>query len=444
MYKLPQLCAFLPAVYGRSLSATAERDYGRGTSEETATHGAAITKMTPIRPSDVRGFNRLAIDAIVGLTDLVEAMHHNIARAPGILGKPTQRRTTGITGLVYRIIRMVTALVGGGIDAVLAQLIPMLGDGSSSPGREAVLAVLNGVLGDYLAATDNPLAIPMRLRRDGQPLKLEAQALAAAIPQPSGKLVVLVHGLCMNDLQWNRKGHDHGAALARDLGYTPLYLHYNSGLHISTNGREFSDLIDALLKQWPVPLKELVIIAHSMGGLVSRSACHYCTVAGNDWLRHLSKLIFLGTPHHGAPLERGGNWLHIIMGMSPYTAPFTRLGKIRSAGITDLRYGNILDEDWEGRDRFEHSEDPRRPVPLPDGVQCYTIAATTGRKVGDLSDRFLGDGLIPLRSALGRHKKSDLTLSFPEAQQWIGYGMNHLDLLSQPEVYEEIRRWISF
>ena len=177
---------------------------------------------------------------------------------------------------------------------------------------------------------------------------------------------------------------------------------------------------------------------------MSRSACHYGAGAGNDWLRHLRKLIFLGTPHHGAPLERGGNWVSIIMGMSPYTAPFTRLGKIRGAGITDLRYGNMLDEDWEGRDRFEYSEDPRRPVPLPDGVQCYTIAATTGRKVGDLSDRFLGDGLIPLRSALGRHKKSALTLSFPEAQQWVGYGMNHLGLLSQPEVYEEIRRWLTF
>jgi pimeloyl-ACP methyl ester carboxylesterase len=400
--------------------------------------------MTRIRPTDLRGFNRLAIDATVGLTDLVEAMHHNIARAPCILGRPTQRPTTGITGLVYRTIRMVTSLVGGGIDAILAQLIPMLGDGSSSPGREAVLAALNGVLGDYLAATDNPLAIPMRLRRDGRPLELEAQALAAAIPQPSGKLVVLAHGLCINDLRWNRKGHDHGAALARDLGYTPLYLHYNSGLHISTNGREFADLIDALLKQWPVPLKELVIIGHSMGGLVSRSACYYGAVAGNDWLRHLRKLIFLDTPHHGVPLERGGNWVNIIMGISPYTAPFTRLGKIRSAGITDLRYGNMLDEDWEGRDRFEHSEDLRRPVPLPDGVQCYTIAATTGRKVDDFSDRFLGNVLVPLRSALGRHKKAGLTLSFPEAQQWVGHGMNHLDLLSHPEVYEEIRRWLTF
>jgi len=400
--------------------------------------------MTRIRPSDLRGFNRMAMDATVGLTDLVEAMHHNIAHFPGILGTPTARRTTGITGLVYRSIRRVTGLAGGGIDSILAQLIPMLGDGSSSPGREALLAALNGVLGDYLAATDNPLAIPMRLRRDGRPLELEAQALAAAIPQPNGKLVVLAHGLCMNDLQWNRKGHDHGAALARDLGYTPLYLHYNSGLHVSTNGREFADLIDALLKQWPVPLKELVIIAHSMGGLVSRSACHYGAVAGNDWLRHLRKLIFLGTPHHGTLLERGGNWVNIIMGMSPYTAPFARLGKIRSAGITDLRYGNMLDEDWEGRDRFEHSEDPRRPVPLPDGVQCYTIATTTRRKVGGLSGRFLGDGLVPLRSALGRHKKFALTVPFPKAQQWVGYGMKHLDLLSRPEVYEEIRRWLTF
>jgi pimeloyl-ACP methyl ester carboxylesterase len=377
------------------------------------------------------------------MTDLVEAMHHNIARAPGILGTPAQGPTTGIKGRVYRRIRKVTGLVGDGIDAILSRRIPMPGEKSLSPGREAVLAVLNGVLGDYLAATNNPLAIPMCLRRDGRTLELAGQALVAAVPQPSGKLVVLAHGLCMNDLKWKRRGHDHGAALARDLGYTPLYLHYNSGRHISTSGREFAHLMDALVEQWPVPLKELVIIGHSMGGLVSRSACHYGAVAGNDWLRHLRKLVFLGTPHHGAPLERGGNWVHIIMGMSPYTAPFARLGKIRSAGITDLRYGSMLDEDWEGRDRFEHSKDPRRPVPLLEGVQCYTIAATTGRKRGGLSERFVGDGLIPLNSALGRHKKSSLSLSFPEARQWVGYGMNHLDLLSHPEVYEMIRRWLT-
>ena len=208
----------------------------------------------------------------------------------------------------------------------------------------------------------------------------------------------------MNDLRWTRNGHDHGKALARDLGYTPVQLHYNTGLHVSANGREFADLIEALVKQWPVPLRELAFVAHSIGGLVARSAYYYAKAAGHRWPRQLSRLVFLGTPHHASRLERGGNWVNIMLGLSPYSEPLALLEKFRSAGITDLHYGNLLDEDWEGINRFEQARDLRHAVPLPKGVRCYTIAATTGKKVGDLDDELLGDGLVPLNSALGRHK----------------------------------------
>jgi pimeloyl-ACP methyl ester carboxylesterase len=405
-----------------------------------------MTRKSHGRATDLRGVSRLAVDAVTGLTDLVETMHHNITSASSVAGVAPKGRTGGITGLVYGTIRGVTRLVGGGIDALLGQLGLMLGEGSSSPAREAVLAALNGVLGDYLAATGNSLAIPMRLHRNGLPLELTGEGLASAAPQPGeqpGKLLVLVHGLCMNDLQWTRQGHDHGAALARDLGYTPIYLHYNSGRHISTNGREFADLLESLVKAWPAPITELVIIGHSVGGLVARSACHAGHVSAHTWLRSLRKLVFLGTPHHGAPLERGGHWVDIILGVSPYTAPFARLGKIRSAGVTDLRYGNLLDEDWANRDRFAHARDHRTSVPLPDGVDCYAIAATTGDSAGDTKDRILGDGLVPLASALGGHVNPDRTLPIPEANQWIGYNMNHLDLLGKVEVYAQIKRWLA-
>jgi hypothetical protein len=400
-----------------------------------------MTKTTHLHPSDLRGFARLATQATTGLADLVEAMHHRIARPVGRGGPQTPGRTRGLTGLVYKSVRGVTRLVGGGLDVLLGQLKPTLAGRASSPEREAVLAALNGVLGDYLVASGNPLSIPMTLRRAGRPLVLETPALAAAIPQAGGKLAVLAHGLCLNDLQWNRAGHDHGAVLARDLGYTPLYLHYNTGLHTSTNGRALAGLLETLLRQWPHPVDELVILAHSMGGLVARSACHYGAAAGHDWPRRLSKLVFLGTPHHGAPLERGGNWVDVILGATPYAAPFARLGKIRSAGITDLRYGNVLDEHWTGRDRFARAGDTRRSVPLPKGVRGYAIAATTGKKPGDLRDRLLGDGLVPVASALGRHDYLHRALSFPKSRQWIGYGMGHLDLLARPEVSDRIVRW---
>ena len=245
----------------------------------------------------------------------------------------------------------------------------------------------------------------------------------------------------MNDLQWNREEHDHGAALARDLGFLPLYLHYNTGLHISENGRSFSDLLETIIDQSPQPVT-LFIVAHSMGGLVTRSAYHYGELSDHTWLNSLQKLIFLGTPHHGAPLERAGNWIETILEISPYSAPFSRLGKIRSAGVTDLRHGNILDEDWKGRDGFDHSGDYRTPVPLPNNVHCYTIAATTGKESSRLGDDLIGDGLVTLNSALGRHKNPNLNLLFPEAHQWIGRNMNHFDLLNHPDVYETIKNWL--
>ncbi len=402
----------------------------------------SLTKPTHVHPSDLRAFSRLAVDATLGLTDLVEAMHHNIASFPGPLGVQARGPTRGITGLVYQSIRGVTHFVGGGIDALLAQLVPLFGVRTSSPEREAMLAALSGVMGDYLAATGNPLAISMHLRRNGQAFDLTREALAAAIPQPGGKLLILAHGLCMNDLQWLRHGHDHGAALARDLGCTPLYLHYNSGLHVSVNGHAFAATLDALVKAWPVAVKELVIIGHSMGGLVARSACHYGRIEGHGWLKHLRKMIFLGTPHHGAPLERGGHWVDMVLAISPYTAPFTRLGKIRSTGITDLRHGSVLDEDWEGRDRFAHAHDTRKALPLPPGVRCYAIAATT-TKEGSAGGRLAGDGIVPVASALGRHKDAALTLPIPAPRQWVGHGMNHFDLLSHPAVYDKIRQWLA-
>ena len=391
---------------------------------------------------DLRGLNRLTIAAIVGVTELVEAVHMNILQNSGKLGQPIHKPLSGATGWVYRGIRGITSLVGVGIDALLGRLTPLLGERSVWPGREALLAALNGVLGDYLANSNNPLAIRMSLRRAGKTLLLERRALAKEIPQINGRLLVLAHGLCMNDLEWERRGHDHGAALARDLGYTALYLRYNSGLHISSNGHLLDQLLETLVQQWPVEVEELVILGHSMGGLVARSACHAGAANGHTWLRHLRKLVFLGTPHHGAPLERGGNWFHVITGISSYTAPFSNLGKIRSAGITDLRYGNLLDDDWQGQDRFEHAADRRRAVRLPQGVECYAIAATTGKQAGDLSDSLIGDGLVPLNSALGRHANPDLNLPFKRGNQWIGYGMNHLGLLNRPEVYSQLRSWL--
>lgn len=381
----------------------------------------------------------MTLDAVVGLIDLVEGMHRTVAGSPD---QAPEARAEGARGRVYARLRGVTRLVGGGLDTVLGRLGALFVGLPSSPEREAVLAALNGVLGDHLEASGHPQAIRMRLRRAGQPLRLESAALAQTLAHPGGRLLVLAHGLCMNDLQWCRQGHDHGAALERDLGCTALYLHYNSGRHISSNGRDFAETLEALLEAWPVPVEALALLGFSMGGLLARSAWHYGVAAGHRWPGRLRKLVFLATPHGGAPLERAGHWLDLALGASPWTEPLARLGQARSAGITDLRHACLLDEDWQGRDRFAASADLPRFLPLPEGVACYAMAATTGSQEGDFKDRWFGDGLVPLASALGRDADPARALGFPEARQWIGRLMNHLDLLSSQEVYGKLRQWL--
>jgi pimeloyl-ACP methyl ester carboxylesterase len=404
---------------------------------------APMARRAPIRNADLRGAARLATDATAGLTDLVEAMHERVARLPGVPAPRLDGRTSGLTGLVYKTIRGVARVVGGSIESLLGLLVPALAPDETVPEREALIAALNGVLGDYLAATANPLATSMALRRDGRALQLDAAALAANLPDVSGNVLVMIHGLCMNDLQWTREGHNHGAALGSALGLTPIYLHYNSGLHVSLSGRAFAQQLEHLVDQWPQPVQRLALVGHSMGGLLARSALHYGTQAGHRWPMRLTDMVFLGTPHHGAPLERAGNWVDIVLGATPYAAPFARLGKVRSAGITDLRHGNLLDEDWVGRDRSSRHADRRQHLPLPTEVRCCAVAGSLGQRSGDLKDSLLGDGLVPLASALGQHRNPARCLVFPQDRQWIGYGMNHLDLLKHPEVYAQLLRWLA-
>jgi PGAP1-like protein len=388
----------------------------------------------PLRPADLRGLARLGIDGVVGVTDVVEAMHHAIVSLPAPAGPVPPGRPGGITGLVYRSVRGTTRAVGRGLEALLGAL--PLDTTRSSPERELFIAALNGVFGDHLADTGNPLAIDMQWRSAGRPWRPGAGANASA---PTGRLLVLVHGLAMNDLQWSRRGHDHGRALARELGYTPVYLHYNSGRHISQNGRDFAARLDRLVSDWPVPVSELAIIGHSMGGLVTRSACHQG--AGQAWTQALTRLVFMGTPHHGAPLERGGRLVDALLDISPYAAPLARLGRSRSAGITDLRFGNLLDADWQ-QPRGRQAGDTRQPVPLPPSAATFLVAATTAEHAASLRSAMLGDGLVPVASALGEHADPALALHVPAQRRLVVTSANHWDLLDRPQVYAQLRDWL--
>ena len=393
--------------------------------------------------SDLRGATRLAADATLGLADLVEALHERFATLPGAAQDGRMSGILGISGLVYKSIRGVTRLVGGSLDALLGavgQLTQALQPAGQpvSREREAVLAALNGVFGDHLAASANPLATAMSLRHEGRALTLDAASLHAALPAASGSLVLLIHGLCMNDLQWQRAGHDHGAMLARELGFTPVYLRYNSGRCVHSNGAELAQWLEQLLAAWPVPLQRVLLLGHSMGGLVARSALHHGAQAGQTWPARVDELVCLGTPHHGAPLERAGHGLDILLGAAPYAAPLARLARVRSAGITDLRHGNLLPPRHAASGRLL----PPASVPLPAHIKRYAIAAQLGDTAEMLKGRLLGDGLVPVASALGRHARPARTLAFAPERQAVLQGMNHLDLLNRPEVAAKLLGWL--
>lgn len=388
--------------------------------------------------AQLRGLSRLAIEAVSGVTDLVEAMHANIAGLAAPLGKGRGERTSGLTGLVYGSVRGVTRLVGHGLDAVLAAATPLLRQEPSGPRHAAVLAALNGVCGDHLHASGNPLAIPMRLQQ-GQPASQTMRPAELACR----KVLLLVHGLCMNPQQWTRSGHDHGMALAAEHGYTPVYLHYNSGRHIADNGAELARLLQQCWDACPEPPASLSVLAHSMGGLVARSAIAQAEAGGLAWRQSLRKLVFLGSPQHGAPLERLGNWADTLLALSPYSAPFLRLGGVRSAGITDLRFGQVLEPGSRTRDR----RDRRRPVALPADVDCHAIAGSIRRPPAEAATRAAtrvpGDGLVPVTSALGQHRDPAHDLGIPESRRLLLNDCGHFDLLDDPRVYARLREWLA-
>lgn len=394
------------------------------------------------RGFDLQGLARLITDATIGVTNLVEAMHKRVVHPPFLPSTPIQDLITKIAGITYQNIRRSTKFIGSNLDKALGQLTPLLGDTKTTDESEAIRAVLNGIVGDYLEKQENPLKITMQLRHQAKVIAFDVKSLMETYPNINGKILLMVHGSCMNDIQWTQKGYNHGEALAKELDKTPIYLHYNSGRHISTNGQDLNELLEQLVLIWPVPIEELVIIAHSMGGIMARSAVFYGQRQQKKWTKYLKKIIFLGTPHHGASLERMGNYLDGILESIAYSKPFAQLGKIRSGGVTDLRYGNLIDEDWQGSDRFEIRGDQRQYIPLPKQIAFYSIAAVKGKAIDSATSRRLGDGLVDVQSALGQHEDATKNLNFKEKNTWVAYGVNHLGLLSDQQVYGKIKEWL--
>lgn len=415
-----------------------------------------------------RGLKSLVHDAVDHTADLVEAANASTARtvvgllshvaplaAPArVVGALHGAATAGVVAAVKGVNRAVEAVTEAGLDratrdrpAAPEAPVPLRSDATGSAPwlGDAALAVVNAAVGDYLHDADNGLSLGMHLRAGDSFLPLDEAGLAAALPGATGRVVVLVHGLGATEWSWCLNAADYygdpadnfGTLLARDLGMTAVFVRYNTGRHVSENGRTLAALLDQLIAHYPVPVTELVLVGHSMGGLVLRSACHYGRAAAMPWTDRVRRVFCLGTPHQGAALEKISHVAAAVL--QGFDAPGAwipgRLLAGRSAGIKDLRYGYTVDEEWRGLDPDALLDDRRVGAPLMDGPTWYFVAATLTKDAEHPVGRLVGDLLVRVPSASGPKVTRG---SFPIETRHFGAVMHH-QLQSHPDVYALIR-----
>jgi len=400
-----------------------------------------------VNPEEIEAVGDLAGEAVAGLTVQIHELHDGIARrafdavGPGAAAvKVAHDRVAdavyaGARGLTRTLIRAGASAIGATQPADAGSLE------QARTGRFAVGA-LNGAFGDTLARRGNGLALGMTVRAGGRDIGLTRGELARAFPTATGRVAVFLHGLCETDESWKLGAGRHipyGYRLQAELGYTPVYLRFNTGRHISDNGRELASLLDQLCRSWPVQLHELTLIGHSMGGLVSRSACHYG--AGSDWTTKVRHVFTLGAPHRGAPLEQAVNAASAAFARLPETRGIAKALNLRSVGIKDLRYGYLVEEDWFGVDCDAYLRKAAAEIPFSSTANHYFVCATLSRDADAPVGRIIGD-LLVLRASAWGHGGGE-RMRFPvEHYQHVG-GANHFDLLNHPAIYAQIRRWLT-
>ncbi len=365
-------------------------------------------------------------------TRIVEAAHAGVLNALRVGSSSKATRTRGLTGWIYRTIRRFIRLSEWGTTTAF-QLAERTGytptDATEARTRDRLISTLNGVFGDHLRASGNPLARSFSLRTvAGEPV---AEEIGEA-----GTLVVFVHGLCRSDRDWIERGDEvgHVAALADAVDGTAVLARYNTGLAIWENGQHLSDQLGAIMSRADASPR-IVLVTHSMGGLVARSAFQHAAATSARWIDHVTETIYMGTPHQGAPLERAGVWVENLLRRTPFTMPMATLGAARSQGIQDLGHGAITQDPTasDGADPVSTNPDPGRVL---------YVAATLARK--KLLVDTVGDGLVPVDSALNAPDPNAPapSLSTPPATRKVFENIGHLKLLRDPAVTEYLREWL--
>ncbi len=422
-----------------------------------------------------RGFIDLVFDVVEETTNLVQRTHDAVVErtvrrfAPIEPAKSTAEVVTGIqtaiSGGVFESVRVFNGIARFTVNAVadvaeagfdqtsesddldLVTPISSTAAGTATWYVDYLQASINGFWGDYLSRKKSRLDLGMTLRHHGRHLPATPEAFAAAFPNPTSKICVFVHSLAATEWLWSLSSEEHygdpdvtfGTRLADDLDFTPIYLRYNTGRHISENGRALAKLLSEVLEAYPVPVEEIVLVGHSMGGLVVRSAAHYAREHDEPWVAHLRHVACIGAPHLGAPLEKAVNLLTSALRnveAAGAQVPAALLDS-RSVGVKDLRYGYTVDEEWSGKDPDEVFADARRNVPLVDGVGYYFLAATISRDPEHPLGELLGDLMVRLPSASGEAPEHARRIHFSGGA--VFPGMSHVHIANHPDVYEALR-----
>ena len=306
---------------------------------------------------------------------------------------------------------------------------------------DGALGVVNAAVGDRLSESHDGLDQSMVFRVNDRYVEPDREMLRAALPDPRPRVVLLVHGLAMTERSWSlgaeayhgQSGLNFGSLLERDLGFTPMFLRYNTGRRISQNGRRLAAELGRLIEAYPVPIEDLTLIGHSMGGLVLRSACHYGATAEQDWTSRVRRVFCLGSPHRGAPLAKLGHALTgALDGVDlPATKIIARILAVRSAGIRDLRHGAVVDEDW-----LLPETGAQRDVTWLPHARHYFVSATVTEDPDHVVGRLVGDLLVRVPSATGPAvKKSSFNIHVSRYG-----GVLHHQIQNHPQVYEQLRR----
>jgi pimeloyl-ACP methyl ester carboxylesterase len=403
-----------------------------------------------VRKGEIRSLSEIAAGSLTqpGVTarDVHAAVAGRVFGMLGPFGAPVRVVHDGISSASYRAVAATLRApvrAGGRLAARRHEGSTALAD--STAGALA-LGALNGIAGDRLAKDHPDLALDLTVRRRGRDVALTPEGFAKAFPDATPRLAVFVHGLCETDDSWRlgstaeRPARSYGSRLRDDLGYSPLYVRYNTGLRVSDNGQELSAALDRVVSSWPVAVEEIALVGHSMGGLVARSACHYGERHERTWIELVGHVFCLGTPHLGAPLEKAANVAGWALSRLPESRPFADLFlNGRSVGIRDLRFGSLVEEDWRDCDPDEFLRDRCREVPfLPNATYCFVAATLTERPhgVGGL----IGDLLVHYPSASGAGRNRRIPFEVHNGRH-LG-GVHHLQLLNHPDVYEQIKNWI--